>query len=81
MVISLALVAIGIASVFNDGQKSANEDVLLDNVRKDHSNRYYEVPADSRLVEIDFGNELEEGDMRGLKVGEGKDEKVLIAKY
>ena len=54
---------------------------MLTEVRKDHSNTHYQSPAGMRLVEIDFAEELTEGDMRGLKVGEGDNEKVLIARY
>ena len=34
-----------------------------------------------RLVEIDFAAEMAEGEARSLAVGEGDNNKVLIAKY
>lgn len=33
-----------------------------------------------KLVEIDFAGELNDGDMKELKVGEGKQDKVLVSK-
>lgn len=35
--------------------------------------------AGMKLVEIDFAGDLREGDMRELKVGEGKQDKVLVS--
>ena len=36
--------------------------------------------AGMKLVEIDFAGELGDGDMKELKVGEGKQDKVLVSK-
>ena len=39
-----------------------------------------QASAGMKLVEIDFASELADGDMRELKVGEGKQDKVLISR-
>ena len=40
-----------------------------------------ESSAGMRRVEIPFGEELKEGDTRGLQVSEKEEDKVLIARY
>ena len=44
-------------------------------------NRFAEAAEEFNEFEIDFADELEEGEMRSLKVGPKNDDKVLIAKY
>lgn len=39
-----------------------------------------QASAGMKLVEIDFASDLLDGDMRELKVGEGKQDKVLVSK-
>lgn len=83
IVISLALLFIGISSVYTQGTTVAKKEIDLDEARKHHNNTWYQTPPGMKLVEIDIAGELAEGDMRGFKVGEkdGKDEKVLVACY
>lgn len=80
----------GVASAFSssgsDGSgagdsKEAKKTHLIEEQRKEHSNKFYQIPPGMKLVEIDFAEELTEGDMRGLKVGDKPSEKVLIARY
>ena len=40
-----------------------------------------EEPVTMKRVEIDFANELKNGEMKELTVGEGKQDKVLVTKY
>lgn len=77
----MGLLAIAMFGVFSDGGKPATKEHLLDEARKEHSNKFYQLPEGMKLVEIDFADELTEGDMRGLQVGEAKDQKVLVARY
>lgn len=73
-----------IASVYSSGSEQPKEtpkEHLIEEARKDHSNKNYSSPPGTKLVEIDFAEELTEGDMRGLKVGEKPGEKVLVARY
>ena len=69
----MGLLAIALFGVFSDGSKPATKEHLLDEVRKEHSNKFYQLPQGMKLVEIDFADDLAEGDMRGLQVGEAKD--------
>jgi hypothetical protein len=70
-----------IFSVFGEAGKPATKEHMIDELRKDHSNERYQCPEGMKLVEIDFANELVDGDMRGLQVSDKKEDKVLIARY
>ena len=80
-VISLGILAAALYSVLGEGAKEAETEHLMKEIRKEHSNERYQSPPGTRLVEIDFAEELAEGDMRTLQVGEAQDQKVLVARY
>lgn len=81
--VSLGVLAVALGGVFSasGADKEPQKDHLIEEVRKEHSNTRFELPEGMKLVEIDFAEELTEGDMRGLQVGEAKDQKVLVARY
>ena len=79
--LGIGLSSIAIFSGFSQESKPVSTDYTVEEQRKDHSNTSYSVPPGKRLVEIDFAAEMGEGESRTLAVGEGDDNKVLIAKY
>ena len=80
--LGIGLACIGVFSGFSrDSQGPVKTDYMVEEQRKDHSNTSYSAPPGTRLVEIDFAAEIGEGEARTLAVGEGDDNKVLIAKY
>lgn len=77
-----ALMTASVFSIFGEaGAKPATKEHMISELRKDHSNERYQTPEGMKLVEIDFANELVDGDMRGLQVSDKKEDKVLIARY
>lgn len=58
--------AASLYSVFSEAGKPAEKEHMIEELRKDHSNIRYKASEGYKLVEVDFADEIAEGDMRGL---------------